>query len=77
VTYAVDEVRGREIRALLKGSDSLNCGDLLVITWDLRRRGRGGGKKDLLQAALEMAAGARMTGLCRAFAILIRTRADS
>jgi len=34
VTYAVDELRGREIRALLKGSDSLNCGDLLVITWD-------------------------------------------
>jgi len=45
VTYAMDEVRGREIRALLKGSDSLNCGDLLVITWDYEGEEEAEGKE--------------------------------
>jgi predicted AAA+ superfamily ATPase len=36
VTYANnrDEIEKREIRALLKASDLLKCGDLLIITWD-------------------------------------------
>jgi hypothetical protein len=36
VTYAngKDEIDRREIRALLKASELLNCKDLLIITWD-------------------------------------------
>jgi len=36
VTYASskDEIEKREIRALIKASDLLNCEDLLIITWD-------------------------------------------
>ena len=36
VTYAEerDEVKKREVEALLKASDALRCKDLLCITWD-------------------------------------------
>jgi predicted AAA+ superfamily ATPase len=36
VTYASskDEIEKREIKALLKASELLNCKDLLIITWD-------------------------------------------
>jgi predicted AAA+ superfamily ATPase len=36
VTYATskDEIEKREIKALIKASDLLNCEDLLIITWD-------------------------------------------
>ena len=36
VTYASarDEINNREIKALLKASELLNCKDLLIITWD-------------------------------------------
>ncbi|MBC7113044.1 MAG: ATP-binding protein, partial [Candidatus Methanomethyliales bacterium] len=36
VTYASgrDEIEKREIRAMIKASEQLNCRDLLIITWD-------------------------------------------
>jgi predicted AAA+ superfamily ATPase len=36
VTYACskNEIEKREIKALLKASELLNCKDLLIITWD-------------------------------------------
>jgi predicted AAA+ superfamily ATPase len=36
VTYASskDEIEKREVKALIKASDLLNCEDLLIITWD-------------------------------------------
>ena len=37
VTYAskIDEIEKREIRALKKASEKLNCKNMLIITWDL------------------------------------------
>ncbi len=46
VTYASEggEVERREIRALLRASDELGCGDLLVVTWDYEEEEDGGKK---------------------------------
>jgi len=47
VTFAssLDEVERRELRALLKASDQLRCGELLCITWDYEEELEREGKK--------------------------------
>lgn len=46
VTYAstIEEVRRKEIAALLKASKELRCGSLLIITWDLEDEIKVGSK---------------------------------